>query len=281
MDVLLMRRLFLLVGFSVLFGCTSPASVNQNTPPTMAAEPTEKLVTAKQDKPVAKEVLVVKSSQGTQTIEPTVVSYNPKQIDDPLEFINRPIFSFNDAIYRNALIPLSEGYLETVPEPVRDGVSNFFNNIREPLNFANHVFQIKPKEAGTNLVRFVVNTTVGLLGFFDPATAWLDLPAQKSRFNDTLAHYDVGHGVYLVLPVLGQSDLRNGFSTIIESQYSLIKEHTDNPETMYIQGYGSFHEFAPKTLSYEELRAKSDDPYLFFRNLYMQQILRDEQFEQD
>lgn len=198
--------------------------------------------------------------------------------DDPLEFINRPIFAFNDKLFEYVLIPASKGYTAVVPEPVRQGVTNFFSNIREPLNALNQLFQGQAGSSGKSIGRFLINSTVGVLGFFDPAKGWFDLESNVSTINDTLASYDVGYGSYIVLPILGQSDLRNGFSTITESIFSPIQYVTDDPQTLYIQIYGGFHQFAPQAPTYEQLRDEAEDPYVFFRNMYMQGVLRNQQY---
>ena len=234
--------------------------------------------------------LVINSSHGSQTIEPTVVSYPAEKsgqgvsfsenaaFEDPLEFINRPIFAFNDKLFEYVLIPAAKGYTKVVPDPVRNSVGNFFSNIREPLNALNQLFQGDVGDSGKSVGRFLINSTVGILGFFDPATSWFEIDEKVSTINDTLVNYDVGYGSYLVLPILGQSDLRNGFSTITESVFHPIQYATENPETLYIQAYGGFHAFSPEAPTYEQLRSETDDPYIFFRNLYMQSMLRDQQY---
>lgn len=271
----------LLFGFGLLL-LTACSTLNPIEPHEVVAQP---------DSSAAE--LVVTSSHGTQTIEPTVVSYaaddatsvieggQTAAFDDPLEFINRPIFAFNDKLFEYILIPASHGYIAVVPVPVRQGVTNFFSNIREPLNALNHLFQGQVATSGKSVGRFLINSTVGLLGLFDPATAWFDIQPNVSTINDTLASYDVGYGSYLVLPFLGQSDLRNGFSTLTESMLSPIQYVSDDPQTLYIQIYAGFHKFAPEAATYEKLRQETDDPYVFFRNLYMQGVLRDQQYPGD
>lgn len=230
---------------------------------------------------VSEPTLDIQTSQGSFSVEPTVVSYTQEDIYDPLEFINRPIFAFNDVVYRYALIPVAEGYQQVVPAPARKGVSNFFSNLREPLNLVNHVFQLNGEGAVKSVSRFLINSTLGLLGLFDPAQDWFDIDEQKATLNQTLASYDVGYGTFLVLPFLGQTDTRNGFSTVVESVFHPINQLTDSPDTFYIQGYSSVHEFAPSAASYETLEEQADDPYIFFRNLYIQGVLRDQQFSPD
>lgn len=237
--------------------------------------------------------LIVTSSHGTQGIEPTVVGYAVAETlpatdggqslvyEDPLEFINRPMFAFNDSVFEYVLIPASKGYTTVVPEPVRRGVTNFFSNIREPLNALNQLFQGRALAGSKSVGRFLINSTVGVLGFFDPATALFGVEQEKSTLNDTLAGYNVGYGSYVVLPILGQSDLRNSFSTIAESIISPVRYVTADPQTGYIQAYGGFHSFVPQAPNYQKLRAESSDPYVFFRNLYMQGVLRNKQYPGD
>ncbi|MCV2884196.1 VacJ family lipoprotein [Aestuariibacter sp. AA17] len=222
--------------------------------------------------------LVVESSHGTAVIEPTVVGYEDTAYDDPLEFINRPIFTFNDYLYRYALIPIGKGYNWVMPDAAKDNVSNFFNNLGEPLSALNHALQGEGKKTGKNVGRFLINSTVGLLGFFDPAKHWFDIEEEDTNLDKTLRHYDVGYGAFLVLPVLGQSDVRNLFSTVAESPLAPIRHVTDEPQTTYYLSWEAIHSFSGRAELYEKLRNESDDPYAFFRNLYMQDLLRDKQY---
>ena len=224
--------------------------------------------------------LVVESSHGTFELEPTVVSYAPETFNDPLESFNRPVFAFNDFMFRNLLIPASEAYQAVLPSVVRQGVSNFFSNIREPLNALNHGLQGNGSGLGTSVSRFLINSTVGLLGLFDPAGAWFEIEEDKATLNQTLASYDMGYGAFLVLPFLGQTDTRNGFSTVVEGIVHPVNLMSSSADTLYIQGYNSFHEFAPQAESYETLQQQSEDPYIFFRNLYLQGVMRDQQFSE-
>jgi phospholipid-binding lipoprotein MlaA len=194
---------------------------------------------------------------------------------DPLIGLNKAVFAFNDVTYRYLLIPLSKGYIRVVPEPVQKSVSNFFNNIRTPIYAVNHLLQLKPEPMGKNLLSFGLNTTIGLLGLFDPARAWFDLESEQTHFDDTLARYGAGCGIYLVLPIFGPSDLRNGASLVVDHFLNPIIYLTENPERSLIEGYDFFQEYAPGAERYEILRRKSEDPYIFFRNLYLQGVQRD------
>lgn len=213
------------------------------------------------------------ASRGATAIEPTVVSYPDYR--DPLIWVNRGIFAFNDVTYRFLLIPLSKGYIRVIPDPVRKSVSNFFHNIKTPISIVNHLLQFDPKALGTDLARFGINTTVGLLGVFDPAKAWWDIEKAETDFEKTLARYGAGYGIYLVLPIFGPSDLRNSASIVVDYFLNPITYLTGDPERSAIQGYDFFQEYAPRAEQYETIRRKSEDPYLFFRNLYLQGVQRD------
>ena len=204
---------------------------------------------------------------------PTVVSYSDYR--DPLIRINRGIFKFNDVTYRCLLIPLSKGYTRFVPDPVERCIGNFFFNIKTPIYAVNHLLQGKPKPMTRTLLRFGINTTMGLLGFFDPAKSKFKIKREETYFENTLAHYSVDYGIYLVIPILGPSDLRRGAGTIADSFLNPVTYLTKFPWSTAIQGFDSFQNFAPVAKRYTLLRRKSEDPYIFFRNLYLQGVQRD------
>lgn len=205
-------------------------------------------------------------------VEPTVVGYPEPR--DPLMPLNRAIFAFNDVTYRYLLIPVSKGYLRVVPAPVRTGLGNFFYNLREPLFMVNHLLQGSAAPAGRNLLRFGINLTIGLFGLFDPARDLFELEREETDFEDTLARYGAGYGVYLVLPLFGPSDTRAGMSRLVD--YYLHPAHywAEDDETA-IRSVDYFQEYAPTAEEYETIRRKAEDPYIFFRNLYMQGLRRD------
>lgn len=216
-------------------------------------------------------------SENAGAIEPTVVEYDNYR--DPLIGLNRAIFAFNDVTYRYALIPLAKGYVKVAPEGFRNSVGNLFYNIRTPIRFVNNLFQLKFEPAARNLARFGINSTLGLFGFFDPAKNWFNLEKAEARFEDTLAHYGVGYGFYLVLPFAGPSDLRGGTSTVFDYLLDPIPELIDDrSDASAVQIYDRFNEFAPSADQYEILREKSEDPYIFFRNLHLQGIQRDTEY---
>lgn len=204
---------------------------------------------------------------------PTVVGFEDYR--DPLIHLNRAIFAFNHVAYRFLLIPLSKGYRKGVPEPARKSVARFFHNLYTPLYAANQLLQLRPKATGKSLTRFVVNSTAGLGGLFDPARAWPGYEREESHFKDTLARYGVGYGAYLVLPIAGPSDLREGVSILAEVFANPIPYLIGEPEASATRAFDSFQVFTPYAETYETLRAKSADPYTYFRNLHLQGLERD------
>lgn len=130
---------------------------------------------------------------------------NPK---DPLEPFNRKMFAFNDSVDRAVLKPVAKGYQAAVPLPVRGGLDNFLNNLRDVPSAANSLLQGKIKEAAQDTGRFLVNTSIGILGFFDVASR-IGLPRHSEDFGQTMGYWGVGPGPYLVLPLLGPSSVRD------------------------------------------------------------------------
>ncbi len=168
----------LVIGVLGLGGCAStppPSTVDPNTPASVPADQT---------------------------------TANPLAIDDPLSPLNRRIYRFNALTDRYVLLPAVHIYDTVAPEPVRDGIGNFFSNLGEINTFANSVLQLKAKSAGVTASRFVINSTVGLAGFFDPATH-IGLNQRDEDFGQTLGHYGAGTGPYLVLPFFGPSNMRD------------------------------------------------------------------------
>lgn len=129
-------------------------------------------------------------------------------VHDPLEPVNRLFFRFNSGLDRYFLKPVLNLYRVTIPSFVRKGVSNFFQNMNDVPNTLNSLVQLRAKAAFRSGARLALNTTVGILGFFDPAEA-VGLTYQRNDFGMTLARYGMGAGPYLMLPVLGPSSLRD------------------------------------------------------------------------
>lgn len=223
-------------------------------------------------------VKVIDAPEGIPDVEPTVVSYT--DYNDPLIGFNRAMFAFNDVAYRYALIPLAGGYVKVVPLPVRNSVTNFFYNIKTPIYFVNNLLQLEGRLACRNLARFLINSTLGVGGLFDPAADWFGLERAEAHLDDTLMRYGVGYGAYLVLPLLGQSNLRDGTSAIADYTLNPITYLAENPDRLFINGFDYLQDYSSDAERYKILREKSDDPYIFFRNLYLQSIMRDADYQE-
>ncbi|MEZ4485180.1 MAG: VacJ family lipoprotein [Syntrophotaleaceae bacterium] len=127
---------------------------------------------------------------------------------DPLEGFNRGMYRFNFYFDKYLFLPVTTTYETISPDFVEAGVSNFFANIRQFYTLANCLLQLKPECVGDTTGRILVNSTLGIGGLWDPATA-LGIRRHKEDFGQTLGHYGVGNGAYLVLPVFGPSNLRD------------------------------------------------------------------------
>jgi phospholipid-binding lipoprotein MlaA len=128
---------------------------------------------------------------------------------DPLEGFNRAVYKFNDAADRYVMKPIAEGYDKVVPTPVDKGITNFFSNIEDLIITANDIFQGKFQQGLTDFARFLANTTVGVGGLFDVATSG-GMVKHNEDFGQTLGAWGFNTGPYLVLPLLGPSNVRDG-----------------------------------------------------------------------
>ena len=133
---------------------------------------------------------------------------HPLEVADPLATMNRKIYRFNYYFDKYLLLPVVSGYEFVMPDYGEKRVSKFFDNLGEFDNFTNAAFQLKAKSAGITLSRFAINTTVGVAGLWDPAGHW-HLQRQDEDFGQTLGHFGVGNGPYIVLPILGPSNARD------------------------------------------------------------------------
>jgi len=143
---------------------------------------------------------------------------------DPLEPMNRAIFKANMAVDRAFIKPVAQGYRAILPQFVRDRFRSFVDNLLEPRIFINDLLQVRLNSAGITFARFLMNTTIGIGGLFDPASKH-NLPRQTGDFGQTLYMYGVGDGPYLVLPFFGPSNARDGIGLGVD----LFTEGHSNP----------------------------------------------------
>ena len=135
------------------------------------------------------------------------------EVYDPLEPINRAIFSFNNVADRIVLEPIAKGY-KKLPSPIQSGISNFLSNLRTPLVVVNQILQGQGENAFESSGRFLVNSTVGVFGLFDVAEKF-GLEEKEEDFGQTLATWGVGDGFYVVLPLFGPSNVRDTTGMIL------------------------------------------------------------------
>jgi len=192
------------------------------------------------------------------------------EVTDPLEQWNRAVFLFNDKLYFWLLKPVSRGYKAVMPTPVRKGVRNFFHNITAPIRMVNALLQGKGRAASAELTSFLINSTVGVLGFGDPAKKWPELKPSEEDLGQTLGTYGIGEGFYIVWPVLGPSTLRDSVGMV--GDWFLDPVWYVEPFEAYLTLWSleNVNETSFRIGDYESMKEAAIDPYIAIRNAYMQ-----------
>ncbi len=190
-------------------------------------------------------------------------------VSDPLERMNRGVFWFNDRLDRYFLEPVAKGWDWVMPDPVQRSLRKFYDNSRFPITFANNVLQLKANGAASELFRFLINTSVGLGGFFDPATA-LGLNAYREDFGQTLGYWGVPQGPYLVLPLLGPSNPRDGIGLAVDSAASVYPWFLPFWINAAIAAPDVVNRRALNIEMIDEEREAAFDWYIAVRNAYVQ-----------
>jgi phospholipid-binding lipoprotein MlaA len=188
---------------------------------------------------------------------------------DPLEPMNRAIYTFNDGLDTVLIKPLAVVYEGLVPEFIRTGISNMFSNINDIIVALNNLLQGKITAAGSDVSRVMVNSTVGLLGFFDVASK-LGLEKNDEDFGQTLGYWGVGDGPYLVLPFLGPRTLRDSVGTAVYLTVDPLI-HIDPPrDRNQVNALRLVSERANLLGASKLLETAALDPYEFLRDAYLQ-----------
>ncbi len=187
---------------------------------------------------------------------------------DPLEPVNRVIYAFNDTADRYVFRPVAKGYNVVVPKPVRTGIGNFFNNWTYPVTIVNSFLQGKFKQGASDTGRFVVNSTVGLFGFFDPASK-MNLPEHDEDFGQTFARWGIGQGPYIVIPILGPATVRSGIGILANTQVNPVLQLNDSSIRSKLV-IAWFIESRAALIGPDEVVRDAFDPYLFVRDAYLQ-----------
>lgn len=189
-------------------------------------------------------------------------------IADPFESFNRASFAFNDKLYRGVLKPVARG-LRILPVPVVKGMANFFTNLLTPVSAACALLQGEPRNAATEAGRFILNSTAGIGGLLDPATG-LGLLQDEEDIGQTLAHYGVGHGFYLVVPLYGPSSLLDISGSIARNSINPFYANLVTGEVIGVNLASSEVDLALDKDTYESFYDSSLDPYVFFRSAFVQ-----------
>ena len=188
--------------------------------------------------------------------------------DDPLENYNRAMTRFNLQVDEWVLAPVARGYRAVVPGPVRGGIGNFFRNLGEPFVLVNDLLQGKPGAAGRDAGRFLINTTLGFAGLADVATD-LGIERNDEDFGQTLAVWRVPPGPHLVLPLVGPSNIRDGFGVATGLVYGSPIRPEDGDAQLGLRAVDVVDTRA-RFLGTEKMIALQPDPYLFLRESYRQ-----------
>ena len=188
---------------------------------------------------------------------------------DPLECVNRKIFWFNDKVDVYVLAPVARGWEKVSPHCVRTSVSNFFGNLRFPIVTVNDLLQGKVKDGASDVGRFGVNTTVGVLGLFDPASGW-GFVKHDEDFGQTLGVWGVPPGAYLVLPLLGPSDPRDAAGFAVDYALSVTPFFIDEAILWGAQVADTVNARSFVLKQVEDAKASAFDYYVFVRNAYLQ-----------
>jgi phospholipid-binding lipoprotein MlaA len=192
------------------------------------------------------------------------------EVYDPIEPVNRAIQGFNDVVDTVLLRPIAIGYQAVIPQPARESVTNALRNLNEPVNAVNALLQGDPNHMFTSIWRFVLNSTLGIGGLFDFAGSNAGLQYRKEDFGQTFGHYGAGPGPYLVLPLLGPSNVRDTFGLaldIVSNPFTWVIDWEAN----LVRAGLTVIDTRERNLDFTDDVAKTSiDPYATYRSAYTQ-----------
>ncbi len=191
---------------------------------------------------------------------------------DPIEPFNRVVFQLNDHAYTYIFNPIAKGYSAVIPFDIRHIIDNFFTNLEEPVVFINCLLQGRFSDAGSTIVRFLANSTIGVGGLVDFANREIGFEPVEATLGETFGVWGIGDGFYLVVPFFGPSTLRDFTGTVIDSL--AMTPYYSNIDKWSVKA-GIYAEKTTNDLSmhlgeYEDLKKLSFDPYVALRNSYFQ-----------
>lgn len=187
---------------------------------------------------------------------------------DPWETFNRRVHRFNNAVDRRVAKPLATAYVNVVPRPVRLGVGNFFNNLSQPVSAVNALLQGKPKQAGQSFGRFLLNSTLGIAGIFDPATA-ARIPNKSEDFGQTLGVWGWKKSRYIELPLFGPRTFRDIVGMAGDAPLSPIRQIEEDRVRVFLQGL-QLVDLRAQLMSTDSFRVGAADDYALVRDAWMQ-----------
>jgi phospholipid-binding lipoprotein MlaA len=190
---------------------------------------------------------------------------------DPFESINRAVFTFNENADEYVIKPAAEAYQFVLPEFVRTGVTNFFSNIGDVFVAVNNLLQGKPGNAANDIGRFLVNSTIGILGLFDVATD-AGLEKNKEDFGQTLGVWGVPSGPYVVLPLFGPSSVRDtaGLAVDLKTDFILNSNQLNHDQKVGSTVLRVVNQRANLLNASQLLEDAAFDKYSFLRDSYLQ-----------
>ena len=187
---------------------------------------------------------------------------------DPFETINRASYAVNDGLDRALVKPAAKVYKTVMPQFVQTGVSNVFSNAKYPVTLVNNALQGKLSAAANDAGRFLLNSTVGLGGWLDPATA-AGLDRNDEDFGQTFGVWGIGPGPYFVIPLFGPTTLRDGFGSIADD-FAEPRSYLDDSRTRWSLWAVDKFETRVRLLDADTVLERSGDPYAFVRSAYLQ-----------
>lgn len=220
-------------------------------------------------------VLALTISLGARAQEESVAGLDDESstatVRDPLKLLNQGVYSVNDRLYFWVLKPVARGYAWAIPRPARQGIRNIFTNLGMPRRGVNCLLQGKPKGAATEVGRFVVNTTVGCLGFMDFADQRCGLQAYDEDFGQTLGRYGVGYGFFLNLPLFGPSNPRDAVGLVADAFLDPLTYLVESlPARLGIAFGSEVNGTSLRPGEYEKSKETALNHYVFLREAYTQ-----------
>lgn len=197
------------------------------------------------------------------------------EYDDPFEGYNRAMFSFNYQVDKYVIKPVAEGYRAVTTPFIRERISSVIDNLKEPVSAGNHLLQADPEASVKSLSRFVINSTLGLVGMFDVAEGW-GLPKDKTTFNETFAKWCIPQGPFIVLPLLGPSTPRAATGMALDFVFDPVYWATYQDSNVHDKaswGYAIAQGITAREAALDildDLERNSVDFYATMRSAYLQ-----------